>query len=138
MKRERTMVQLVLQMALGEYGAAVTQWMLAHQTLLALGLALWFGLIAFAKFQLRQIETRTRQFVVSESRRALVQNPELTAAQLFALLYPRWSDQVTGWAWCVPHRWDLFPVPARLAAIQAKFQFTPELVQTCLRGQTGA
>ncbi len=129
------MIRAMLHGMLGDYGDAIVNFMVEHPVAIAVFLGLWMGLILAAKLQLRRIKRETVRFVVREGTLALARNPNLTAAQLFDLLFPRWSVEVSRWAWFIPHRWELWPVPARLAAIEQKFQFSPAWLEQLLQQQ---
>jgi hypothetical protein len=123
--------ELVAQM-LGGYGNALLVFITSNPALLALVLVAWFGVIFAGNLQLRRVERETVRLVVHESARLMAANPTITARQLHEALYPVWVAELRRWAWYVPHRWELWPVPAQPETVQRHFEFTPKWLRQVL------
>ena len=126
------MVREMVAQMLGGYGNALLVFVTSNPALLALALVAWFGVIFAGNLQLRRVERETVRFVVRESAGLVAANPTITARQLHEALYPVWVAELGRWAWYVPHRWELWPVPARPETVQRHFEFSPKWLRRVL------
>lgn len=120
------MFQEILYAIVGGWGRAAIEWMLAHPAITGTGLLIWTVLLLTGQAQLRRVEARTLPLVLDETRRALADDPGLTAAELYDRLYPAWCRMVRHTAWFVPHRWEMWPLPAFPAVVRDRMKFTPQ------------
>jgi hypothetical protein len=122
------MFQEILYAIVGPWGRAAIEWMLAHPLITGTGFLIWTVLLVAGKAQLRRIEARTLPLVFDESRQMLAEQPGLTAEELYDRLYPAWCRMVRRTAWFVPHRWEIWPLPASPRIVRDRIGFTPHWV----------
>jgi hypothetical protein len=126
------MIQVMVRSMLGRAGSAAMDWLIGHPifTTAVLGLALAAYLLG--RLQLTRIERRTAALVLDMSREWLRKKPNLTASGLYRRIYPVWSQSVSGWAWFIPHRWELWPVRVRPETVQRKLALSPQWIAELL------
>jgi hypothetical protein len=118
---------------LGSLGRPVLDFMLENPQIVTGVLAVWLGIFVAGRLQLRRIEQKSTELVVGLGRDLIAEKPHITARGLYKRIYPRWCEAVRGWAWFVPHRLDLWPVPVRPETVQQKLPFSPQWVAEVLR-----
>jgi len=117
---------------LGNLGRPVLDFMIHHSSSVTAILALWLGVFAAGRLQLRHIERKSVELVVEMGQEWIARRPHITARGLYKRIYPRWCEAVRGWAWFVPHRLDLWPVPVSSETVQQKLPFSPEWIAEVL------
>jgi hypothetical protein len=117
--------QELIYAILGPWGRAVIEWLLAHPAVLGSILAVWMGLMLWSQQSLRRVQNRTNALVLEGARKALAANPRLNSAQVYEQLYPEWCLMVRRSAMVVPHRWELWPLPATPSIVRDRIGFTP-------------
>lgn len=120
------MLYEIFRSMLGAWGRAVIDWLQAHPATTAGVLALWLALFFTGKYQLQRLQQRTQELVLENTPILLKQEPGLSAQQLYDLLYPEWRLMLRKTAWFIPHRWELWPVPATPKRAAQRIDFTPE------------
>lgn len=106
------MLQEMLYAIVGSWGRAAIEWMLANPAIVGAALLIWMGLLFGGKVQFKRIESRTGSLVLEMARQYLEEDPLLRADQLYDRLYPQWCQMVRRSALFIPHRWELWPLPA--------------------------
>ncbi len=110
----------------GGWGRAVLEWISANPAPAGIFLLVWIALVLSGKRQLGVIEARTGPLVVEGARKALEENPNLTPGQLYTQIYPHWCQMARRSALFIPHRWELWPLPASPSIIRDRIGFTPQ------------
>jgi len=118
---------------LGSLGRPVLDFVINNPSLVTGILAVWLGLFVAGRLQLRRIEQKSAELVVEMGKELIASKPHITARGLYKRIYPRWCEAVRGWAWFVPHRLDLWPMPVRPETVQQKFPFSPQWIAEVLR-----
>lgn len=127
------MFDALLRMMLGSWGSRALDFIVGHPTLVTSVFAVWLGLFAAGRYQLWRIERKTTELVVEMSRDLIAQKPHITARGLYKRIYPRWTESLRRWAWFIPHRLDLWPVPVRPETVEQKFPFSAQWIAETLR-----
>jgi hypothetical protein len=117
---------------LGPVFGPVLDFILENPAPVASFLAVWLIIYAAGRLQLRHIERQTERLVTEAAQEIVVDKPHITSRGLYKRIYVDWSQQVRQWGWFVPHRLDLWPVPARSETVQHKFGFSPEWIAAVL------
>jgi hypothetical protein len=120
------MMELYLKSLLGGWGSAVLDFMLNQPSVVAALLLVWFGIFVAGRLQLRRIEQKSAQLVVTTARELLAAQPQLTLQGLYEQIYEPWRAMVSTWALFIPHRLDLWPVPVTAETVQQKRVFSPQ------------
>jgi len=111
----------------------VLDFLLENQVLVSSVFLVWLIIYGAGRYQLKRIEQRTIQLVVELGRKYAAENPRITSKTIYRRAYSRWAESLTRWAWFVPHRLDLWPVPVNADTVSQKFSFSPEWVAEVLR-----
>lgn len=126
------MLQFIRGM-LGNLGRPLLDFILENPSIVTGVLAVWMAAFAAGRIQLQRIERKSEELVAEKAGKLVREKPHITSRGLYKRIYPEWSEAVRDWAWFVPHRLDLWPVPATPEAIQDKFHFSPEWISDVLR-----
>lgn len=127
------MFDALLRMILGEWVSRLLDFLKAHPDLVTAIFALWLGLFAAGRYQLRRIEQKTTELVLEMARDLMAQKPNITAQGLYKRIYPRWAESLRHWAWFVPHRLELWPVPVCPDTVRQKIPFSPQWIAETLQ-----
>ena len=120
------MFQELLYTLIGSWGRAVIEWALANPVQVGLACGAWLIIIGASKLQLKWIKDRTESLMLTTASGLLEVNPRLPVDKLFDQVYPVWSDMVRKTALFIPHRWEVWPVPATPERVAGRLDFTPE------------
>ena len=118
---------------LGGLGRPVLDFMLDNPLVVAGVLAVWLSVFVAGRLQLRRIERESVALVVEIGQELVAQKPRITARGLYKRIYPHWCKALRQWAWFVPHRLDLWPVPVKPETVQQKLPFSPQWIAEVLR-----
>lgn len=128
------MILEFVKVMLGPF-ARVLDFLLQNPVFTTALLLVWLMIYMAGRVQLRQIEQKTQELVLQLSREYLAQQPHLSATDLYQQIYPHWSQAVPGWGRFVPHRLDLWPVPATPENVAQKIAFSPRWIAELLKAQ---
>jgi hypothetical protein len=128
-------MEYYLKSMVGSWGGAVLDFMHKQPSAVAAVLMVWLVILAAGKLQLRRIEQKSVELAVATAQELLVSQPHLTLERLYDEVYARWRAAVSKWALFVPHRLELWPVPATVETVQQKLAFSPEWLAEVLRQQ---
>jgi hypothetical protein len=127
------MMEFYLKSLLGDWGSTVLDFMLNQPSVVAALLLVWFGIFVAGRLQLRRIEQKSADLVVTMARDLLVIQPHLTVQDLYEQVYEPWRARVSQWALFIPHRLDLWPVPVTAETVQQKLAFSLDWLAEVLR-----
>ena len=122
------MFQEILYGLVGDWGEAAIKWMVANPAIVGGVLLVWMGLLAAGKLQVRRIKDRTQSMVLDAANQRRDEGKGVGAKQLHRRLYPDWSEMVRHSALFVPHRLEMWPVPATPENVEHHVDFTPEWI----------
>jgi hypothetical protein len=120
------MFQELLYTLIGSWGRAVIEWALVNPVQVGLACGAWLVIIGASKLQLKWIKDRTESLMLTTASGLLEVNPRLPVDKLFDQVYPIWSEMVRKTALFIPHRWEVWPVPATPERVAGRLDFTPE------------
>jgi len=95
--------------------------------------AVWLIFYISARRQFSRVRQGTVDLVLEQGRRAGQARPRPTVEALFVQLQPVWEAMLRRRAWFIPHRTELFPVPASPGTVARRLNFTPGWVGAYLR-----
>ncbi len=124
------MLQMVRAM-LGPF-VFIADWATANPLAWGAILFVWTGVWALGKVQQQRIANETTGLVLDMSHKLLAEKPTASAQDLYKAIYPVWAASLPRWAKFVPHRLEMWPVPARPEAVQQQLQFSPEWISRTL------
>lgn len=90
--------------------------------------AIWLIVLAAGRYQLRKVKERTVELVLSEIKVELKKNPSLTIEHFYELIYPKWCQMLKSTALFIPHKTELWPMPARPNYVKNRISFLPDVV----------
>lgn len=126
------MIEALIRVMLGPFSPAL-DFIQQNPLAVAAILAAWLAVYLAGYVQLRRIRARTTEMVLEASRTILATRPNMSPAGLYKRIYPQWERQLSTWGyWFVPHRFDLWPVPARPRFVREKLNFSPEWITNVL------
>lgn len=111
---------------IGSWGRAVIRWALENPFTVGGFLTLWMVLFLSGTWQLNRIKERTSALSLREAKRLLKDNPEINIREFYNNVKPAWEQMVRDSALFIPHRWELWPIPATPEIVQERVDFTPE------------
>lgn len=126
------MLYEIFRSMLGAWSRAVVDWLQAHPATTALALSIWLSLFFAGKYQLHRLQVRTQVWAIENATAVLKQHPGITAQQLYDQLYPDWRQMLRRTAWFIPHRWELWPLPATPDRAAKRIDFTPQWLRNHL------
>lgn len=129
------MFQEILYGLVGDWGEAGIKWMVANPAVVGAVLLVWMALLGAGKLQVRRIQGRTQSMVLDAANQRRGESKGVSAKQLHRRLYPEWSDMVRHSALFVPHRLEMWPVPATPDNVQHHVDFSPEWIYRFLTKQ---
>ena len=94
--------------------------------LIAVLLGVWLLFFLSGRFQFDRIKKRTVDLVLSQLDSLLEARPDLTVEGYYSFLLPRWEQMVRSSAWFIPHKTELWPMPARPEYVARRIHFSPE------------
>ncbi|MBC7251147.1 MAG: hypothetical protein H5T62_12780 [Anaerolineae bacterium] len=127
------MFRAFIRSMLGSLGRPVLDFMESNPAVVTGVLAVWLCVFVAGRLQLRRIKRKSVELVVEMGQELIAGKPHITARGLYKRIYPRWCAALQEWAWFVPHRLDLWPVPVKPETVQQKFPFSPEWIAEVLR-----
>ena len=95
--------------------------------------SIWLILFLWGRSQLNNIKDATTQLVLENIEAAKKKNKKLTLDQYYKILYPKFEVYVKANAKFVPHKTELFPMPAKPEYVKTRIHFTPEWVGAFLK-----
>ncbi len=121
----------LLRVILGALGPLL-DWMIAHQSVVTIAFAVLLGVYALGRYQLGIIARNTEELVIRRFEEFVREESDISPEALYRRIYPEWAESVKKWAWFVPHRFDLWPVPANERTVKGKIGFSPEWISDVL------
>ncbi|MGA2083417.1 MAG: hypothetical protein ABSH53_22830 [Holophaga sp.] len=95
--------------------------------------AAWLVFYIFGRRQFSRVRQGTTELVLEQGRLAGQARPRPTVEGFFAQIQPAWRAMLRQRAWFIPHRTELFPVPAQPEVVARRLNFTPGWVGAYLR-----
>ncbi|MCE1252769.1 MAG: hypothetical protein LWX83_04375 [Anaerolineae bacterium] len=94
----------------------------------ALIAAIWLIILAAGRHQLKNIKENTVQLVLEQAREQLKKDSNLDIDQFYASIYPQWRQMVKSKALFIPHKTELWPMPAYPEYVCSRIKFNPQVV----------
>jgi hypothetical protein len=127
------MFKEILYAFVGSWGRAAIEWGLANPVPVGLSCGTWLLIIGASKLQLKWIKDRTESLTIATAQSVLEKEPLLPLDKLYERVFPSWSQMVRKTAVFIPHRWEIWPVPATPKRVAGRVDFTPEWLGQHLR-----
>ena len=95
--------------------------------------AIWLLLYLLGRWQFSRVTKGTAALVLEQGRLAQRSPHHPTVEDVYAKVQPAWEVMVKQKAWFVPHKSELFPLPATLDIVRKRLNFTPVWVGAYLQ-----
>jgi len=95
--------------------------------------SIWLILFLWGRSQLNNIKNATAQLVLENIEVAKKENKNLTIDQYYQILYPKFETYMKANTKFIPHKTELFPMPAKPDYVITRIHFTPEWVGAFLK-----
>jgi hypothetical protein len=125
-------LEILLSM-LGNWARSLILWLSSHPLYLLLVYGAWLLMLGAGKVQLRRNIQFLENSTMSFAQQAINNEGKVNVARVYDLVYCAWKQQIHRLAWFIPHRWELWPIPARLEVVQQRIGFSPEWVEKVLQ-----
>lgn len=96
-------------------------------------LGLWLLLYLLGRKQLDRLKSNTKQLALDGIEAALEKNNDLTIQQYYEKLNGQWEQMVPQTTKFIPHKSELFPVPAKLETVRKQLNYSPEWLGAFLK-----
>lgn len=127
------MLMASLRGMLGKVGCAMLDAVLENPLVVTVALAVWMAVWIAGRAQLLNIRKRTVCLVMSVAREYAGEQRKIRLPEFYAVVYERWASSLKNWAWFIPHRLDLWPVPPTPESVRQRLGFSPDSVARLLR-----
>lgn len=95
--------------------------------------SIWIILFLWGSAQFNRIKELTVKLVLGNIEEAKNKNKNLTLNQYYEMLYPQFEAIVKANARFIPHKTEMFPMPAKPEYVKTRMNFTPEWVGATLK-----
>lgn len=120
------MILEIIYTMLGPWSRTFVAWTITNPVPIGTFFTAMLAFFATGKWQLKRIEDRTKSMAIEAGREALEENPQITAKKLFEKLRPEWEKMLRETAWFIPHRFEIWPIPAAPQAVSERINFNAE------------
>ncbi len=126
------MVIEFIYMMLGPWSRVALPWLASQSSWIAgLGVVL-VVLVGAGEMQLKKNEQYLQKDIVAVAHSLRNQGRDILPEDVFEKVQKDWSEQINKLAWFIPHRWDMWPIPATLPNVKERIGFSPEWVKNVL------
>ena len=87
---------------------------------------IWLVFFVLGREQFKRIKANTQRIALENIVPALEKNKNLTVSQYYKAINKQWEEMVPKTAKFIPHKSELYPVPAKLETVRARINFSPE------------
>jgi hypothetical protein len=127
------MIDAIIRGLLGSL-EPIYDYILSHPTLVTIVLAILVSIYLAGLFQLKSVEKKTREFVLDLVPDLVKSKPHITTSGIYKHVLPRWQKELKSWKILfIPHRLDIWPIPATASNIITKMKFSPEWIKELLK-----
>ena len=94
---------------------------------------IWIILFLWGRSQFNKIKDATSKLILDNIEEVKKKNKNLTINQYYEMLYPKFEAIVKTNARFIPHKTEMFPMPAKPKYVKTRMNFTPEWVGAFLK-----
>ncbi len=117
---------------LGKWSREVIRWFNENPLNLILVYGSWMLVWAAGKLQLRRNVVFLEQSILSLVRNSLHNGEKVNIETIYAIVEQNWRDKFHQLAWFVPHKSELWPIPARFEEVKSRIGFSTQWVSDYL------
>ena len=104
-----------------------------HPTVSVIIFSIWLIFFFWSRAQFDKVKEATTSLVLANIGEAKKLNKSLNIDQYFEILYPKFEEIVKANAKFIPHKTELFPMPAKPLYVKTRMNFTPEWIGAILK-----
>ena len=93
---------------------------------------IWIIFFLWGRAQFNNVKDKTVSLIIENIDEAKKKIKNLTIDQYYEMIYPQFEEIVKTSAKFIPHKTELFPVPAKPEYVKTRMNFTPEWVGAIL------
>ena len=127
------MIQSFIRGLLGPSLAPLLDFINSNPIIIGVILFIFVAFYAAGRIQLHNIFLKTQTFVLERSKKELQLKPNISADNLYKIIYPDWALKINQWALFIPHRLDLWPVRVNPENVKVKLAFSPAWIAALLK-----
>lgn len=117
---------------LGSWSRQLVDWLMANPFYLLLIYGSWLILLSSGKWQLKRNIDYLEKTTLAVAEKHLSLGKPMDSRLIYEEVYQAWKQQIHRLGWFIPHRWELWPLPARIELVQRRIGFSPQWVQDVL------
>ena len=88
--------------------------------------SIWLILFVLGRAQFNKIKKLTQSVLVEKANVQIRENKEITLKEFYNQIYPSWCDLVKESIWFIPHKTELWPMPAKPDYVRDRIGFNQE------------
>lgn len=88
--------------------------------------SIWLILFVLGRAQFNKIKKLTQSVVVEKANVQIKEDKEITLKEFYKQIYPSWCDLVKKSIWFIPHKTELWPMPAKPDYVRDRIGFNQE------------
>jgi hypothetical protein len=96
-------------------------------------MGVWLLFFLLGKRQFDQARQLTLDLALSKVKAARKSNPEMTVDQYYGALLPEWETRIKEKIKFIPHKLEIWPMPAKPDYVRSRLNFTPEWLGAYLK-----
>ncbi len=126
------MIDAIIRSLLGGL-EPIYDYILSHPSLVTIVFTVLVAVYLAGLFQLKSVEKKTREFVLDLAPELIKSKPHITSSGIYKHVLPRWEKELKNWhPLFIPHRLDIWPVPATAKNVITKMGFSPDWIKELL------
>jgi hypothetical protein len=90
--------------------------------------AIWLLILATGRYQLKKVKENTVELILTEAKRQIKGNKSISMQTFYKKIYPSWCQMLKSTAWFIPHKTELWPMPASPDYVKDRIKFLPDVV----------
>lgn len=130
------MIDAIIRGLLGRL-EPIYDYVLTHPALITIIFTVFVFIYLAGLFQLKYAEKKTRELVLILTPDLIKLKPHITSSGIYKHVLSRLENEIKKWHLLfIPHRLDIWPVPANIKNIVSKMGFNPEWVKKILEEES--
>jgi len=88
--------------------------------------SIWLILFVLGRAQFNKIKKLTQSVIVEKANVQIKEDKEIILKEFYKQIYPSWCDLVKKSIWFIPHKTELWPMPAKPDYVRDRIGFNQE------------
>jgi len=134
-ERDKKMIESLIKGLLGPSLAPLFDYITTHPSIVAIVLSILVAVYVAGRIQLHNISIKTQGYVLARYKEEIQRKPNITPESLYKLIYPEWTSLIKKWGLFIPHRLDLWPIPATPDNVKNRIDFNSKWIANVLENK---